>query len=96
MTNTANYTMMPNCKLHEEAMAADRAVYTIQSLLSVCKHVAVSSDYDADRSDIKSISADMAACLEHAGKLLVDVGDFIERVSGFAEETATDQRTENA
>lgn len=85
MTNSVNSLTQPAPTLHENAVTADEAVYTVQSLLSVCKFASENADNQS------AIATDISMCLEHAGKLLLDVGGFIERVKGLAADGVADQ-----
>ncbi|ERI14450.1 hypothetical protein O206_21975 [Ochrobactrum sp. EGD-AQ16] len=86
MTSGENSLTQSTSTLHENAVAADEAVYTVQSLLSVCKF----ASENAENQNV--IAADISMCLEHAGKLLLDVGGFIEWVKGLATDGVVDQR----
>lgn len=86
MTNSVNCLTQSASTLHENAVAADEAVYTVQSLLSVCKFTSEHADKQS------AIATDISMCLEHAEKLLLEVGGFIERVKSLAADGLEDQR----
>lgn len=92
----ANYTMQSDRELHEDAKTTDAIVHTVQSLLAVCRQVAINTVCDADKDDTQALSVDMALCLEQAEKMLFGVGEFVERVIAFTNDKLSDQRQEAA
>lgn len=62
--------------------ASVEAIYTIQSLLSVCKLAADHISFRCnDIKEAESISLNISTCLELAGAKLLNVGDFVERTN---------------